>query len=86
MTITMDRYFANWDMVKNGFYTHVYGEGKGYASATEAIESARAENPGMIDQDLPAFVVVDNGAPVGAMKDGDSVILFNFRGDRAIEL
>lgn len=86
MTITMDRYFANWDMVKNGFYTHVYGEGKGYQSATEAIESARAENPGMIDQDLPAFVVKDNGAPVGAMKDGDSVILFNFRGDRAIEL
>ncbi len=86
MTITMDRYFANWDMVKNGFYTHVYGEGRGFCSATEAINTFRSENEGIIDQDLPAFVIKDNGAPVGAMKDNDSVILFNFRGDRAIEL
>lgn len=86
MKITMDRYFANWDMVRDGFYTHVYGEGRGFASATEAIETFRAENPGVIDQDLPAFVIKENGEPVGAMHDGDSVILFNFRGDRAIEL
>ena len=86
MTITMDRYYANWDMVKKGFYTHVYGEGTAFSSATEAVEKFRADNPGMIDQDLPAFVIAENGAPVGAMKDGDSVILFNFRGDRAIEL
>ena len=86
MTITMDRYFANWDMVKKGFYTHVYGEGTAFSSATEAVEKFRADNPGIIDQDLPAFVVAENGAPVGAMKDNDSVILFNFRGDRAIEL
>ena len=86
MKITMDRYFANWEMVKNGFYTHVYGKGTAFSSATEAVEKFRADNPGIIDQDLPAFVVAENGAPVGAMKDGDSVILFNFRGDRAIEL
>lgn len=86
MKITMDRYFANWDMVKQGFDTHVYGKGRQFASATEAIEAYRAENPGVIDQDLPAFVVAKDGEPVGAMKDGDSVILFNFRGDRAIEI
>ncbi len=86
MTITMDRYFANWDMVKAGFYTHVYGEGRGFSSATDAINTARSENEGIIDQDLPAFVIKDNGEPVGAMKDNDSVILFNFRGDRAIEI
>lgn len=86
MRITMDRYFANWDMVKQGFDTHVYGKGRQFASATEAIEAYRAENPGVIDQDLPAFVVAKDGEPVGAMKDGDSVILFNFRGDRAIEI
>ena len=86
MVITMDRYFANWDKVKNGFYTHVYGEGRGFASATEAIETYRNENPGVIDQDLPAFVIKKDGQPVGAMHDGDSVILFNFRGDRAIEI
>lgn len=86
MKITMDRYFANWDMVKSGFYTHVYGEGRGFAAAREAIETYRAENPNIIDQDLPAFVIKEEGKPVGAMADGDSVILFNFRGDRAIEL
>ncbi len=86
MKITMDRYFANWDMVRDGFYTHVYGEGRGFANATEAIQTFRDETPGIIDQDLPAFVVKENGEPVGAMHDGDSVILFNFRGDRAIEL
>lgn len=86
MKITMDRYFANWDMVKSGFYTHVYGEGRGFASASEAINTYREENPGVIDQDLPAFVVKEDGVPVGAMADGDSVILFNFRGDRAIEI
>ena len=86
MKITMDRYFANWDMVKAGFYTHVYGEGRKFASATEAIETYRAENPGVIDQDLPAFVIEKDGEPIGRIVDGDSVILFNFRGDRAIEI
>lgn len=86
MTITMDRYFANWDMVKLGFDTHVYGKGRGFNSATEAINTFRAENSGIIDQDLPAFVVTENNVPVGAMRDNDSVILTNFRGDRAIEI
>ena len=86
MKITMDRYFADWDMVKRGFYTHVYGEGRQFKDASEAIGAFRAENPGIIDQDLPAFVVAEDGRPVGAMHDGDSVVLFNFRGDRAIEL
>lgn len=86
MKITMDRYFADWDMVKAGFYTHVYGEGRQFANATEAVATFRTEEPGVIDQNLPAFVIAENGKPVGAMHDGDSVVLFNFRGDRAIEL
>lgn len=86
MYITMDRYFADWEMVKRGFYTHVYGEGRQFGSATEAITTYRAEHPGIIDQDLPAFVIAEDGKPVGAMHDGDSVVLFNFRGDRAIEI
>ena len=40
----------------------------------------------MIDQDLPPFVIAENGRPVGPILDGDSVIFFNFRGDRAIEI
>ena len=86
MQITMDRYQANWGMVEKGWNIHVHGEGRQFASAKEAIETYRNEQPGVIDQDLPGFVIAENGAPVGPMKDGDSVILFNFRGDRALEL
>lgn len=85
MTITMDRYEANWPMVEAGWKTHVLGEGKQFASAREAIETYRSET-GVIDQDLPAFVIAENDAPVGTIQDGDSVILFNFRGDRAQEI
>jgi 2,3-bisphosphoglycerate-independent phosphoglycerate mutase len=85
MKVTMDRYMANWDMVKLGWNTHVHGEGRQFATAREAIETYRAELD-VIDQDLPAFVIAENGEPVGKICDGDSVILYNFRGDRAIEL
>jgi len=85
MQVTMDRYEANWGMVEKGWRTHVQGLGRSFASAAEAIEVYRAET-GCIDQDLPAFVVARNGEPVGRIANGDSVILFNFRGDRAQEI
>ncbi len=87
MQITMDRYEADWEMVRRGWQTHVVGVGRRFSSAGEAVSVLRRENPGVIDQDLPAFVVTDPaGAAVGAVHDGDSVVLFNFRGDRAIEI
>ena len=86
MKVTMDRYKADWAMVKRGWDTHVRGVGRTFASAEEAITTYREENPGMIDQDLPPFVIAKDGAPIGKMADGDSVILTNFRGDRAIEI
>ena len=85
MVITMDRYNADWNMVKLGWETHVLGEGRKFDSAHEAIETLRKET-GAIDQDLPPFVIAENGKPVGEIVDGDSVILFNFRGDRALEI
>ena len=85
MQVTMDRYEANWSMVELGWKTHVLGEGRQFASALEAIETYRGET-GALDQDLPAFVVARNGAPVAKIANGDSVILFNFRGDRAQEI
>ena len=85
MQITMDRYEANWAMVEKGWKTHVLGEGRQFASAKEAIETYRAET-GCIDQDLPAFVIAENGQPVGKIENGDSVVLYNFRGDRAQEI
>jgi 2,3-bisphosphoglycerate-independent phosphoglycerate mutase len=84
--ITMDRYEADWDMVARGWATHVHGEGRRFASAEQAILTLRAERPGVIDQDLGAFVIERDGEPAGRIRDGDSVVLFNFRGDRAIEL
>lgn len=86
MKITMDRYQADWNMVKLGWDTHVKGEGRRFSSAKEAIETYRTETDGIIDQDLPPFVIAENGEPVGKIIDGDSVVLFNFRGDRALEI
>lgn len=84
--ITMDRYEANWKMVEDGWHVHVLGEGPRFASASEAIEKLREQNPGTIDQDLPAFIIEKDGQPAGIMNDGDSVIFFNFRGDRSLEI
>jgi 2,3-bisphosphoglycerate-independent phosphoglycerate mutase len=86
MNITMDRYGANWDMVKRGWDTHVRGIGPQFNSAREAIESHRKAIPNVIDQDLPPFVIADKGLPIGKIGDKDSVIFFNFRGDRSIEI
>lgn len=86
MAITMDRYEADWDMVAAGWRTHVAAKGRTFPSAQAAIETYRKEIPGVLDQDLPPFVIADQNGPVGPMHDGDSVIFFNFRGDRAIEI
>ncbi|MDY2755310.1 MAG: 2,3-bisphosphoglycerate-independent phosphoglycerate mutase, partial [Candidatus Treponema excrementipullorum] len=86
MYMTMDRYNADWSMVERGWKAHVLGEGRQFPSATEAIKTYRAEVPGVLDQDMHEFVIVKDGKPVGTINDGDSVIYFNFRGDRALEM
>ena len=85
MSITMDRYGADWDMVRRGWETHVHGKGPQFASLADAISEFR-KDPKLTDQNLPAFVIASGGRPVGTIEDGDSVIFFNFRGDRAIEI
>jgi 2,3-bisphosphoglycerate-independent phosphoglycerate mutase len=82
MTITMDRYEADWDMVERGWHTHVLADARVFGSASEGVQTLRAEHPGVTDQDLPQFVI----APATPMQDGDAVVMFNFRGDRAIEI
>jgi 2,3-bisphosphoglycerate-independent phosphoglycerate mutase len=86
MWITMDRYGANWPQVERGWKVHVLGEGRQFKSAREAVETYRRETPGVIDQDLKEFVVAENNKPTGSIEDGDSVVYFNFRGDRALEI
>jgi 2,3-bisphosphoglycerate-independent phosphoglycerate mutase len=86
MVTTMDRYGANWKVVENGWKAHVLGEGRYFASACEAIRTSYAEDPQMTDQYMESFVIAEDGRPVGTIEDGDAVIFFNFRGDRAIEI
>ena len=86
MVITMDRYNANWDMVRKGWETHVLGKGPFYKSAHEAIVDLRVQNPDILDQDLPPFVIAEDGKAIGTVEDGDSFIFFNFRGDRSQEI
>ena len=86
MFITMDRYNADWSMVQRGWDTHVKAEGRRFSTMKQAVETFREENPGILDQDLPAFVIERDGQPLGPIVDGDSVIFFNFRGDRALEI
>ncbi len=86
MTTTMDRYHADWAIVKRGWDAHVLGKARRFKSAGEAVSTYYQEDPKITDQYLNAFVIEENGQPIGTIRDGDSVVFFNFRGDRAIEL
>jgi 2,3-bisphosphoglycerate-independent phosphoglycerate mutase len=87
MKVTMDRYNADWSIVKRGWDAHIRGIGRYFSSAKEAVETFYSEDENIIDQYLDPFVIVDaDNNPVGKIQDGDSVVFFNFRGDRAIEL
>ena len=87
MKVTMDRYNADWTIVKRGWEAHVLGKGRYFRSAVEAVTTLYNEDPDITDQYLDPFVIVDgSGKPRGPVVDGDAVILFNFRGDRAIEI
>ncbi len=86
MLVTMDRYEADWSIVERGWKAHVQGEGRPFRSAREAIETYRKEQAGIGDQFLPEFVITDDRGPVGPIRDGASVVMFNFRGDRAMQL
>ncbi len=86
MVTTMDRYGADWSVVERGWQAHVLGVGRRFASAREAVETYYREDPGSTDQYLPSFVIEAGGQPAGTIEDGDAVVFFNFRGDRAIEI
>ena len=86
MVTTMDRYEADWSIVERGWKTHVLGSGRIFSSATEAISTYYDEEPGITDQYMAPFVIGDDKGPVGPIVDGDCVVFFNFRGDRAIEI
>jgi 2,3-bisphosphoglycerate-independent phosphoglycerate mutase len=87
MKVTMDRYNADWNIVKRGWDAHVLGKGRRFKSAIEAVKTLYDEDPKITDQYLDPFVIVDDlDRPIGPILDGDAVVFFNFRGDRAIEI
>lgn len=84
MHVTMDRYESDWSIVERGYNAHVLGEGRRFPSLQEAIEALRGHNQ-ISDQYLPPFVIENSKGPVGIVEEGDSFVLFNFRGDRAVQ-
>jgi 2,3-bisphosphoglycerate-independent phosphoglycerate mutase len=82
-TIVCDRYYSDIGWVEKGYKLWVHGEARAFKSAREAIETYRAENSEQQDQFMPIFVLPESD---GCIKDGDALIFFNFRADRAIEI
>lgn len=85
--IIMDR-DNDWAKVGAGWKLMVDGVGeKRFTSMQAAIDSFRAATPDIVDQDIPGFVIVDEAdQAVGPVRDGDAVVMVNFRADRAIEI
>ncbi|MBP5276593.1 MAG: 2,3-bisphosphoglycerate-independent phosphoglycerate mutase [Lachnospiraceae bacterium] len=83
------RYYAmdrdnNYDRVEKAYLALTKGEGNKADSASEAIQKSYDE--GVTDEFVVPVVVCENGEPVATIKDGDSIIFFNFRPDRAREI
>ena len=83
--ITMDR-DNNWEKIETGWKIHVQGQSENqFPSIRDAIEHFRKQNPEIIDQDIPGFVIIRKGEAVGRIEDQHALIFTNFRGDRATE-
>ena len=85
----MGRYYAmdrdnNWDRVEKAYRALTLGEGVTADSAAEAV--TQSYKKGETDEFIQPTVVMENGSPVATIEDGDSIIFFNFRPDRAREI
>lgn len=86
----MGRYWAmdrdqRWDRVEKAWRAIVMGEGKRARHPLQAI--TEAYRAGETDEFISPIVMTDSrGEPVGGIRDGDAVIFFNFRADRAREI
>ena len=84
------RYYAmdrdkRWERTEKAYRALVLGEGRRATSGVEAVTIAY----GADETDefvIPTVVVDEQGNPVGPIKDGDSVLFFNFRADRARQI
>jgi 2,3-bisphosphoglycerate-independent phosphoglycerate mutase len=83
------RYYAmdrdkRWERVKEGYDLLVKGTGLAAENAVEAVEKSYSE--GITDEFIKPIVCTENGKPVAVIEEGDVVIFFNYRNDRAKEL
>ena len=83
------RYYAmdrdnRWDRVEKAYRALVNGEGDQADSAVEGIQASYDKD--VTDEFVVPMVIMKDGAPTATVKDGDSVIFFNFRPDRAREI
>jgi 2,3-bisphosphoglycerate-independent phosphoglycerate mutase len=83
------RYYAmdrdkRWDRVARAYTALVFSAGFRAESADEAVREAYAR--GETDEFIQPTVITENGEPVGPVQDGDAVLFFNFRADRARQL
>ncbi|WP_077327965.1 2,3-bisphosphoglycerate-independent phosphoglycerate mutase [Virgibacillus siamensis] len=81
---SMDR-DKRWERVKKAYDAMVYGEGPKYKDPYELVDDSY-EN-GIYDEFVIPSVLTDkNDEPIGKVQDGDSIIFYNFRPDRAIQI
>jgi len=83
------RYYAmdrnkNWKLIESAYRAQVYGKGRAEKDPLQAISNLYRD--GYTDEFIIPTVISKNNKPVGLIKNGDSVIFFNFRADRAQEL
>ncbi len=84
------RYWAmdrdkRWERVERAFGAMVLGNGTKYRSAAEAVRQSYQH--GVTDEFIePATIVNEKDEPVGLIRDGDSLIMYNYRADRAREI
>ena len=79
----MDR-DKRWDRVKRAYDLYTAGDGEPSSDATDAI--TRSYERDVTDEFVEPIIMVDGGEPVGLIRDGDAVVFFNFRADRAREI
>ncbi|GEN82801.1 2,3-bisphosphoglycerate-independent phosphoglycerate mutase [Sporosarcina luteola] len=80
---SMDR-DKRWDRVERAYRAIVDGDGDAYPTATAGILASYEE--GLHDEFVVPFVIEEEGKPIATLEDGDAVVFFNFRPDRAIQL
>ncbi|MBQ6311430.1 MAG: 2,3-bisphosphoglycerate-independent phosphoglycerate mutase [Bacteroidales bacterium] len=79
----MDR-DKRWNRIKEAYDLLTEGKGAQFTSATEAVQASYDE--GVTDEFIKPVCIVENGKPIGVIKENDAVVFFNFRNDRAREM